>query len=184
MEVRINCDCIELRMEELNQVQTLEKLYSAKSLLCDRQDFSIHDKVKETISIFVTKFLEKRWIEIVNNDGFVAKELECKYQGLTRPSVLIIVPVRNTAFYIIQNFIKISRLAIHDNKKRFIQEFGTVEQNEIRKPEDYKLIFKGNIDDCFKLVIKIGRKSTKIYSGFYDSDIIVASPLGLKMTVR
>ena len=42
-------------------------------------------------------------------------------------------------------------------------------------------MFKGNIDDCFKLGIRVSKKSLKLFSEFYTSDIIIASPLGLRM---
>jgi hypothetical protein len=47
-------------------------------------------------------------------------------------------------------------------------------------PKDFKKTFAGNIDDDFKLGISLSRKQMKLYSPFYESDLIIASPLGLR----
>jgi len=47
-------------------------------------------------------------------------------------------------------------------------------------PKDFKKTFAFNIDDDFKLGISLSRKQMKLYSPFYESDLIIASPLGLR----
>ena len=51
----------------------------------------------------------------------------------------------------------------------------------ISKPEDYKKLFEGNSDDCFRLGVRVSRKSAKLFASFYKADMIIASPLGLKL---
>eukprot|EP00850_Spirogloea_muscicola_P019980 SM000203S06156 [mRNA] locus=s203:172171:178779:- [translate_table: standard] len=48
-----------------------------------------------------------------------------------------------------------------------------------KKPLDHTALFKGNNDDHFRIGIKLTRRSIKLYTDFYISDIIVASPIGL-----
>ncbi|XP_015587698.1 digestive organ expansion factor homolog [Cephus cinctus] len=115
---------------------------------------------------------------------------EYRDQGLVRPKVLIIVPFRHSCLKIVELLISI--LIGEDkggsvvNKKRFMEDFSG---NEIAlpkrnpKPEDYESTFKGNTDDTFKIGISITKKTLKLYSEFYSSDIIISSVLGLRMLV-
>lgn len=49
--------------------------------------------------------------------------------------------------------------------------------------EDYQKIFSGNIDDHFRIGVSVAKKTLKLYSKFYGSDIIIASPLGLRTII-
>ncbi|KAL3320069.1 hypothetical protein Ciccas_001258 [Cichlidogyrus casuarinus] len=79
--------------------------------------------------------------------------------------------------------------AVVSNKKRFDQDFSPIEglENESKKtsnkPDDFKHLFSNNTDDHFRIGLTIAKKSVKLYSPFADSDVIVASPLGLKTII-
>ncbi|KAJ3163245.1 hypothetical protein HDU86_002415 [Geranomyces michiganensis] len=115
--------------------------------------------------------------------------LELRDQGFTRAKVLILAPFKNAGLEIVQTLMALSATKQQDNKKRFLQEFGTDPLEDLtpgfdsKKPEDHKQIFKGNIDDCFRVGLKFSRTQLKLYADFYSSDIIVASPLGLRMVL-
>ncbi|XP_048155654.1 U3 small nucleolar RNA-associated protein 25 homolog isoform X3 [Corvus hawaiiensis] len=112
-------------------------------------------------------------------------------QGLTRPKVLMIVPFRECALRIVHAFI--SLLEVNDkkkidvsNKKRFKGEFGSDPEEKppnLKRPEDYEAIFSGNIDDHFRIGVAILQKSMRLYAPFYSSDIIIASPLGIRTVI-
>lgn len=111
-------------------------------------------------------------------------ESSIRDQGFTRPKVLILVPFRSSAVDIINTICKISGSTHVDGMDKFEEGFSVEEDAmDEKKPQDFKWLFKGNIDDCFKIGIKFMKKKMKLFSPFYTSDIIVASPLGLKLVI-
>lgn len=86
------------------------------------------------------------------------------------------------------------------NKKRFFDSFGPEGDDPIKREEkdaealndgevkkeradDHSFLFTGNVEDHFKIGMSISKKSVKLYTEFYSSDIIIASPLGLKSVI-
>ena len=120
-------------------------------------------------------------------------------QGFARPKVLILLPVRAS----VENYVKLilkylpSTITNIKNRQKFDAEFGVIPENDVldeqgrrkseytrdgrRRPEDWIEMFAKNNDDFFRLGISINRKSCILYSDFYESDIILASPLGLRL---
>ncbi|XP_056446514.1 U3 small nucleolar RNA-associated protein 25 homolog [Gadus chalcogrammus] len=112
---------------------------------------------------------------------------EPRDQGLTRPKAVILVPFRDAALRVAQTLIGLmeSRNPAMDvsNKKRFKEEYGEEADGKppkVQKPEDYRATFSGNVDDHFRIGLSIMRRSLRLYAPFYSSDIIIASPLGLR----
>ncbi|XP_077866119.1 U3 small nucleolar RNA-associated protein 25 homolog [Saccoglossus kowalevskii] len=134
-----------------------------------------------------------RALVLKHNNLLSQKELdpdsdETKDQGLTRPRVLIVVPFRESALQIVDTFIKMLLPADKQqvaHRHRFQSEYGDERLNpsKLARPEDWELTFAGNIDDHFRIGIAITRKGIRLYSEFYSSDIIIASPLGLRTLI-
>lgn len=118
-------------------------------------------------------------------------------QGLTRPKVLILVPFKKHAFTIVNIIIKLLMRKNEEyitNKKRFLDEFGSEgyeqEKDEEHKDllnnskgEEFSELFSGNIDDHFRIGLSVSKRTLKLYTEFYSSDIIIASPLGLRTII-
>lgn len=51
-------------------------------------------------------------------------------------------------------------------------------------PPDHVHTFSGNIDDNFRIGVKVTKRSVRLYEQFYGSDMIVASPLGLRLVIE
>ncbi|XP_072954074.1 protein NUCLEOLAR FACTOR 1 isoform X2 [Typha angustifolia] len=126
--------------------------------------------------------------EILNCDAYLD-------QGFTRPKVLFLLPLASIASRVVKRLIQLTPLSNKDNVghiDRFTEEFGngdsepeddrkdgSSESQTRAKPADFQVLFGGNNNDHFMLGIKFTKRSIKLYSDFYSSDIIVASPLGL-----
>ncbi|KAK5969784.1 Digestive organ expansion factor [Trichostrongylus colubriformis] len=107
-------------------------------------------------------------------------------QGFVRPTVLILCPFKKDAFDIVE---RLERLIFGKNKvstwsrDRFHSEFRSepAPAFKSRMCEEYKELITGNNDDCFRVGIAISKKVLKLFEAFDKSDIILCSPLGLRM---
>ena len=136
-----------------------------------------------------------------------------KDQGFSRARVLLLFPFKNIAYEVVKMLQLLAvgasegekDVAHVANSERFETEFGAGPDEPKSGPKDpgtedgsegYRIIrtsqkqsqqhehmFRGNIEDDFKLGIAISKKTMKLYTDFYASDIIIASPLGLKRTM-
>lgn len=114
---------------------------------------------------------------------------EFRDQGFVRPRVLILLPFRDSAYRVINMLIDLlnpKEKAGILNYKRFEDEFTGQTLHFPKKnpkPEDYELTFAGNTEDTFRIGISLTKKSMKLYAPFYASDILIASPLGLRLII-
>jgi U3 small nucleolar RNA-associated protein 25 len=66
----------------------------------------------------------------------------------------------------------------------FSQDDATdIAKRVCKRPDDHIELLAGNPDDCFRLGIRVNRQNVKLFAPFETSDIIVASPLGLKLVL-
>ena len=105
-------------------------------------------------------------------------------QGLCRPKVLIVVPFRESCRRVVAIMEKLlfpKSKGNVANKKRFAEDFPDIETARKSKSDDYYETFAGDINDSFKIGLALTKKTLKLYTDFYNSDIIIASPLGLRL---
>lgn len=117
-------------------------------------------------------------------------DLETRDQGFTRARVLILLPFRESVKSVVETFARLLFGPEHDGQtiqmKRFLSEFSS--RKELRdplnkKPADFMETFAGNTDDSFRIGLAVTKKSLKLFTDFYDSDIVICSPLALRMMI-
>ncbi|KAI9310561.1 hypothetical protein BX666DRAFT_2004798 [Dichotomocladium elegans] len=150
-------------------------------------------EIRNTYLLHALNHIYKTNNHIVKNNSKIAaafkenKDIgEVRDQGFTRPKVLIVVPFRNCAVKIVDALIKLSGTNQQENKNRFYDEFSLRDSDQLNqsKPADFLDTFSGNVDDHFRFGIKFGLKTMKFYSSLFGSDLIIASPLGLRTLIN
>ncbi|KAK9068656.1 hypothetical protein SSX86_012771 [Deinandra increscens subsp. villosa] len=163
--------------EEDSSIMDAYLLHSLNHIFRTRDLVTKNDKT-------LAKHKESKDQEVLNSENFLD-------HGFTRPKVLILLPMASIAFRVINRLIQLTpegHKVNVDHIGRFSGEFGSgqsdVQEDEDgiwkkSKPLDFQALFGGKNDDDFMIGIKFTKKTIKLYSDFYTSDLIVASPLGL-----
>ncbi|CAG2105425.1 unnamed protein product [Medioppia subpectinata] len=185
---------------ELNpfQYELLSIISKYKDLLFTERNAENGEHIRLLYSMHALNHILKTRSRILHHNykigRHVSSDEEYRDQGLTRPKVLILVPFRDSVLRIVKILISLMFGDIKDksekkanvmNGKRFFEEFSpdTEEPTLHKKPEDYESMFTGNFDDSFRIGLSITKKSLKLYADFYSADIIICSPLGLRLII-
>lgn len=182
--------------------ELLQILSSYQDVLHARTDYDSLDDIRAMSSLHIMNHIAKTRQRVLKNNEALASnpdniDRETRDQGYTRPKALILLPMRNSALPWIQHLMHFSLATQVENKTRFMTDFSLPEgvTDKLAKdekdadgmskyPRDHRETFKGNIDDTFRVGMKVTRKSIKLYSEFYQSDLIIASPLGLRTSIE
>ncbi|KAL5528189.1 UTP25 [Sanghuangporus sanghuang] len=187
----------------LLQDYLLSEIITYQDFYLPRMGHENHPAARDVVTLHALNHIMKKRRRILKNNERIARVVkdspeaevsDIRDQGFTRPSVLIILPFRSWALRWVESFTGHTPKPEFqvENHARFLSEYGlppdTVDKLETAPPgtypPDHVDMFKGNIDDSFRLGVKFTRKSVKLFSDFYQSDLVIASPLGLRLSIE
>ncbi|KAG2016434.1 digestive organ expansion factor [Coprinopsis cinerea AmutBmut pab1-1] len=197
-QAKLNRNQVELQNDLISALSTRKDVYLSSSPLESRQS------TREAIALHALNHISKKRRRVLKNNERLFHHAktnpeapppeDVQDQGFTRPSVLILLPFRNSAldwFHAITSHTPSPDFQI-ENQSRFLTEYGlppgVVDKLTSADPGTYPVdhveTFKGNVDDNFRIGVKMTRKSVKLFTEFYGCDLILASPLGLRRSIE
>ncbi|EQL03753.1 DUF1253 domain-containing protein [Ophiocordyceps sinensis CO18] len=181
--------CKKLSKLDASQRALMPLLFEYRDVLhCDRTTANSHG-LRQLVCLHALNHAFKTRDRVIKNNYRLSKvgedtDLELRDQGFTRPKVLFLLPTRNSCAQMVNIIRGLCEPDQQENRKRFEESY--VEKSSSfgdDRPADFKDLFEGNDDDMFRIGVKFTRKTIKYFAQFYNSDILLASPLGLRMAI-
>lgn len=148
------------------------------------------NRLRHITCLHALNHLFKTRDRIIKNNAKVSQaqegdDTEYRDQGFVRPKVLFLLETKQACVRAVEAITQLCNFEQQENKKRFLDSYSIPEEKfSDDRPEDFREMFEGNDENEFRIGLKFTRKTMKLYSKFYNSDIILASALGLRRAIE
>ncbi|KAL6932128.1 hypothetical protein ACO0OL_003603 [Hanseniaspora opuntiae] len=177
------------------QKNIIDPINQYSDLLYTYQEFKHEAEYREIYIMHVLNHIFKTRDKILKNNYKLSQQEDAdadddsfKDQGYNRTKCLIVLPTRQNCYDVLSSLIKKSGIEQVDKINKFKDQFNIDDDGSLdklsMKDDDFKYLFKGNTNDFFILGCKFTRKTLKLYSALDSSDLIMCSPLGLKLLLE
>ncbi|XBW35158.1 hypothetical protein QEN19_000721 [Hanseniaspora menglaensis] len=185
------------------QKNIIDPINQYKDLLYTYQDHKFEKEYRDIYTMHILNHLFKTRDRILKNnyrlsqknddnkEGDVVDEGDDSFkdQGYNRTKCMIVLPTRQACYEVLSTLIEKSGIDQVDKINKFKDQFNIDDDDYSldklsSKDDDFKHLFKGNTNDFFIVGVKVTRKTLKLYSALDSSDLVLCSPLGMKLLLE
>lgn len=193
--IGLKAKLVENAQKEIGDFNDLEQtiapsLFSYQDLLFGARTVQNAGRLRDITCLHALNHILMTRDRVLKNNAKLAaakedEDVEYRDQGFTRPKILFLLETKQACVRALDSITRLHSFEQQENKKRFLDSFSQPEDKfSADRPDDFRELFEGNDENEFRVGVKLTRKTLKLYSTFYNSDIIFASALGLRRAIE